>query len=332
MKHHDTAQETSIPANRLAEAGVWVARLHGDERGPQTEAGFRQWLSAHPLNGQAFELATEVWEDAQELRRVVPFAYEAPAKARRRVLIPALLAAAVAAVAVVAHWWPRDIQTGVGEQRLLTLEDGSRIYLNTATRVAVRYSRDRRDIELKTGEALFDVARDTARPFVVQAGDQRVTALGTSFAVRHDPRRTAVVLVTGKVAVEARQDSPSRRDAPPDTAVTLQPGQRLTIVDHQPGKLDTPVLDSAIAWRRGQVVLKDTPLSEAIDEMNRYSASRLEVEDPEAARLRVDGLFQAGDSASFARVVALTYGLTVMERTDRILLQGKPMPVSDTLR
>lgn len=330
MKHHDTAQEAPIPADRLAEAGVWVARLHGDRRDSQTEAGFRQWLSAHPLNRQAFELATEVWEDARELRRVVPFAYEAPRKPRPRMLVPALLAATLAAAAIAAHWWPRDIQTGVGEQRLLTLEDGSRIYLNTATRVALRYSRGRRGIELKTGEALFDVAKDAARPFIVQAGDQRVTALGTSFAVRHDPRRTEVVLVTGKVTVENRPAAPGQRDATADTAVTLQPGERLTIVGHKP-RLDTPVLDSAIAWRRGQVVLEDTPLSEAVDEMNRYSASRLEVEEPEAARLRVDGLFQAGDSASFAQVVALTYGLTVVERGDRILLRGKPAPVPEAL-
>ncbi len=331
MKRHDPVQEALMPADRLAEAGVWVARLHGDQRNAQTEAGFRQWLSAHPLNGQAFELAPDVWEDAPELRRVVPFAYKAPVRSRRKVLIPAMLATAVAAMAVVAHWWPRDIQTGVGEQRLLTLEDGSRIYLNTATRVAVRYGRDRRDIELKTGEALFDVARDAARPFVVQAGDRRVTALGTSFAVRHDARRTAVVLVTGKVAVEARKDASAHRDVAADAAVTLRPGQRLTIVDHKP-ELDTPELDSAIAWRRGQVVLKDTLLSEAADEMNRYSASRLVVEEPEAARLRVDGLFQAGDSESFAHVVALTYGLTVAERADLIVLQGKPTPVLEAPR
>jgi len=327
MKPQGNEGKLAIPADRLAEAGVWVARLHGDERGARTEAGFRQWLSAHPLNGPAFELATEVWEDARELRRVVPIAYPSPKKPRRQVLAPVLAMAVLAVVVSVAYMWPRDIETGVGEQRLLTLEDGSRVYLNTATRIAVRYERNLRSIELKAGEALFDVTKDAARPFVVHAGEQWVTALGTSFTVRHEPGSTAVVLVTGKVAVETRRTNRDRKTSPADTTMTLRPGQRLTVVDRQPS-LDTPLIESAIAWRRGQVVLKSTPLAEAIKEMNRYSGTRLEVEEDEAARLRVDGLFQAGDSASFARAVALTYGLTVVERADRIVLQGRPVPAA----
>jgi transmembrane sensor len=301
-----------IPPERLAEAGVWIARLHGDERDRDLEDAVRQWLQASPLNARAFELATEVWDDAANLRRLVPLGVSRPARRRYvSVALAATLVMALAAVAMLAlYLYPEGVRTGVGEQRMLTLDDGTRVYLNTATHIYIHYDRHSRRVELETGEALFDVAKATDRPFRVTAGDGQVTALGTSFVVRRDEQRLAVTLVEGKVTV--------------NQTFTLTPGERLTLAPGEAARLDMPSLEKATAWRRGQVILDDTPLVAAVAEMNRYSPIELVIEQPEAGTLLISGLFQAGDSASFARAVAATYGLTAVNKGDRIVLGGVP--------
>jgi transmembrane sensor len=303
-----------IPPEKLAEAGVWIARLHGDDRSREMEAGLRLWLQESPLNARAFELATDVWNEAQNLRRVMPLPLETRWRPKRFSLALAS-AAGLILVAILSTFLFRSnrVVTSVGEQRMLTLSDGTRVYLNTATRVVVRYDSSTRRVELEAGEALFDVARATDRPFIVTSGDEQVTALGTSFVVRRDDRRVAITLVDGKVSV-----SPPSSSNP----VTLAPGQRLTFTADGPAQMDTPSLDKVVAWRRGQLVLDDTQLANAVAEMNRYSPVPLVIERPQDAQLLVSGLFQVGDSLSFAHAVAEMHGLRVVETGTVIVLAG----------
>ena len=322
-----------IPPERLAEAGVWVARLHSGEPDKAAADGVRQWMSAHPMNRRALELCTEMWEESDNLRRITPFATQVP-DGRRQYGRLLMAAGALALIMSIALWFASgtDVATEVGEQRLLTLKDGTRVFLNTATRVAVNYDSSGRFVELKAGEALFEVAKRPNWPFIVKAGDHDVRALGTSFVVRHDAIRTSVTLVEGAVTVtmdgsaaSPRSVDPRVGDQPSAQAFTLAPGQRLTFLAGN-ARLDTPSLDKATAWRRNQLVLDDTPLSAAVSEMNRYSKFKIVVERPEAQAILVNGLFQTGDSLSFANAVAQTYGLTVEERNEKIVLSGAPAP------
>src|SRR5450631_4513962 len=136
-----------VPPGRLAEASVWIARLHSEERDRATLAAVRRWLQSDPLNAKAFELCTEVWEESQNLRRVIPFATEAlqPCKKRWPLSIAAAMAATVAAVVALVGvfflYRVPDVSTAVGEQRSLTLNDGTRVFLNTATHVVVKYDK-----------------------------------------------------------------------------------------------------------------------------------------------------------------------------------------------
>lgn len=341
MNIRSVTRDEEIPADRLAEAGVWIARLHGGERDGALELGFKHWLKAHPLNGPAFEFATEVWEDSQGLRKIVPFAHEIrqPSQGRSRRPLLALTAAIMTLVFVGAVLYfnrEQGIATGVGEQRSMVLEDGTRVFLNTQTRLISAYDKHSRRVELTSGEAWFEVAKRPDWPFVVSAGNRRVTALGTSFVVRYDARRTSVTLVEGKVAVSVAEDA---RAQPSVTAtgqnssstvatrpevVTLTAGQRLTVATGGTPKVDTPPMDKATAWRRGQVVLDDMTLGDAITEMNRYSNVKLSVRQTQAAQVVVNGLFQAGDSLSFARAIAQAYGLRAVEHGDEIVLEGAP--------
>jgi transmembrane sensor len=327
----------SIPPERVAEASVWVARLHGGAPRHLFEEGFRQWLHESPLNAQALELATDVWEDAASLRRIVELPAAPRYPVRFRPVWGAVAAAAVMVlIAFVLYQRAGIITTGVGEQRQVVLEDGSRIFLNTATRVAVHYGDKIRRVDLATGEALFNVAKNPDRPFIVVAGDRQVRALGTSFVVRKDSAQLSVALMEGQVAVKSMRSampvappaaggSAAAAGSPPrqssaSNAFTLSPGQRLTFAPDAAPLLDRPSLDKVTAWRRGQVILEDTRLTAAVAEMNRYNSTKLVIRSSKVGELRVSGLFQVGDSTNFARAVALTYGLYIVERDGEILL------------
>lgn len=340
-----------VPPERLAEAGVWIAKLHGDGRGRAIENGLRRWLQEDPENARAFELATEVWEDAEQLRRFVPFPPIQRVESRPRWQFVTAAAAMAIVVALVGVIWFQNlgvISTKVGEQRQLVLEDGTRVFLNTDTRIAVKYDETTRRVELRRGEALFNVAKRPDWPFIVVAGDRQVRALGTSFVVRKEAQDVAVTLVEGRVSVSPVQPAAPSAETPasiqgPGSAgqvpaaaehtpsvqdrgevFTLTPGQRLTFSANSAARLDTPSVEKTTAWRRGQVILDDTSLQAAVAEMNRYNDTKLVVQDPEAAALLINGLFQAGDSTHFANAVAQAYGLEVIEQGDSIVLSGKP--------
>lgn len=315
------SKSDSVMAAR-AEAAAWMARLRGPERTPEVEQGFRRWLQANREHELAFEALNEQLEVVERLRtRTLPRHWHRPAAAKRARWPQALAAAAlIAAVTLGMLFYPRmqGISTEVGEQRTLVLEDGSRIYLNTSSKVRVDYDEHRRRIELSRGEALFEVAKDKRRPFVVVAGDKQVRALGTTFVVRHDSGAVTVTLVEGKVEV-----APSLApNAAPEVSTVLVPGQRLTLKSDAPPVMDAPQLEKITAWRHGQVAFDDVTLSEAIHEMNRYSSIKLSVEESQIGNARVGGFFRMGDSASFARAVAQTYGFRVIERGDQIVIAG----------
>jgi transmembrane sensor len=312
---------TPVTPERLAEASVWIAKLHGDARDRAIEEGLRRWLQAHPENARAFELATEVWEESEQLRGIVPFRPLSYVEHRPRWGAMAMALACVLALLTVGIVWFQNVgvvATAVGEQRQLVLADGTRVFLNTDTRVVVKYDKQARRVELRRGEALFNVARRSDWPFIVTVGDRQVKALGTSFVVRKDIERLAVTLVEGSVLV-----SPT---LPAQPEFKLAAGQRLTFDAGSVTRIDTPAIEKVMAWRRGQVILDDTPLQAAVAEMNRYNETKLIVADAEAAGISIDGLFQAGDSTHFANAVAQAYGLTVTERGDEIVLSGKPSP------
>ncbi len=311
------------------EAAAWVVRLHGPNRSPTLEAGLRRWLAEHTDHRQAFELATETWNSTRDIAQPAPSRLRRWIQARPGMGTTLAAAAGAAGVAILVGVFvllraPR-MQTNVGEQRTLRLADGTQVALNTDTRLTVHYDAEERRIELERGEALFDVAGKSHWPFVVNAGDRSITALGTAFVVRREERQLAVTLVEGKIAVssEPKSGDHSSQTAAAGTATVMVPGQRLTFdTQGSTPKIDRPNLEKTTAWRRGLVMLEDTPLAEAIVEMNRYSTIKLVIEQPRVATLEVSGMFRAGDSMRFARAVAKTYQLVVVEQPDRIVLAG----------
>jgi len=327
-----------------AEAAAWVARLHGPNRTLQVEAGLRRWLAEDPEHAAAFELLTDTWERSAHLRRrpmehVV--SWERPGF-RISFSRAALATAAtfVLAVLITVHYLHTDaVTTGVGELRVITLDDGTRVHMNTATRVRVHYDKQFRRVSLERGEALFEVAKRPDWPFVVTAGGRQVRAVGTEFVVRQDDHDTTVTLVEGRVTVSPAAVSsgagfpgksgsaeqpvggaPAAAQTHQAEIFTLAPGERLTFAGAGTPKIDRPELERVTAWERGQVVLDNTALADAVAEMNRYSRKKILINDPALAGIRVSGIFQAGDSAYFVQALMRAYNIKVLHQSDEIVL------------
>lgn len=315
-----------------AEAAVWIVRLHGPHRCPEMEAGFRAWLTGAAENAEQFELVTEVWDAGTTPVPGIPriTAIDAPRRHRSLVAAIALLALAVGGWGVGRHWLHPSFTTGIGEQRVIRLSDGSRVTLNANSRIQVTYRSLERRVSLDRGEAFFDVTKDASRPFRVSAGDHQVEALGTSFVVRREAERVTVSLVEGKVAVTSTDhvsehpasDVVAERNGP----ITLEPGQRLRLSAAATlPAVDAPGIDSMAAWRRGEILLDDTPLADAAAEMNRYDQRQLIIADPQLARIRISGIYHTGDTLLFAKLVARLYGVEIAERDDEIhLISAEP--------
>lgn len=295
----------------------------------------------------AFERCTDTWQDVagitlRDYATVARIGARAQRKPRpirrtRRAVGVALAGVVIAVLLVVMQPWRASgtYATNVGELRTVILEDGTRISLNTATRVRVALASAQRTVRVEEGEALFEVAKDARRPFVVRVADREVVALGTVFSVRltstseFGSDALDVTLIEGQVNVRAA--SGERDKASETRPVLLNPGDRLRL--SKPGgraakgpqgvtmQMDRPYVDQLMAWRRSEADFDDVPLSDAVAEMNRYSRHPIVLVGDDLSKvLRISGLFRTGDNVAFARAVAALHGLVVHERQDHVEL------------
>lgn len=303
------------------EASAWLVQLHGPNRTPAVEAGFRTWLAEHPENGRQFELVTETWDaGSTPVPGMARMAHGSHGTSFRRwglVIAVAFVAIGLACWGLDAFWLNPSYVTRLGEQRIVRLPDGTRITLNSNSRVSVAYRKLERAVRVERGEAYFEVAKETARPFLVRAGEHCVQALGTVFIVRYDPGRTAVTLVEGKITV-SREDG-----AAAEIPAILTPGERLTFVGESKVRIDEPRIEAVTAWRRSEIVLDETPLADAIAELNRYDQTTLAIRDPKIAGLKVSGVYHTGNSETFASMIARLYRLEITRHDGEIIL-GSP--------
>jgi transmembrane sensor len=335
MKAHDWPS-----AAARADAAVWVARLHGPNRTKEVEAGLRRWLADDPQHPAAFDMMTETWEKSARLRRrpiEKVASWEAVGfRLRFSYAASAIISTAVVAVIGTLFYLHTDvIATGVGEFRTLTLQDGTRVFMDSSTRLSVHYEKAQRQVRLESGEAFFEVTKNPRRPFIVRASGHLIRDLGTEFDVRSDAQGLSVTLVEGKVTVSpisagpnggALRDTPGSPSVPaplpPEQprAFALSAGERLTFTPTGVSRIDHPALAIVTAWQRGQVVLDNTSLADAVSEMNRYSHQKIVIQGAAASAIRVSGVFQAGDSQNFAAAVARTYHMKANQHGEAIIL------------
>jgi transmembrane sensor len=335
-------------------AGLWDARLRGAVCTDEDRKEFAAWRDADPAHREAFErLQAIVSRLRQERSRADLRAMRDAALAltdRRQKRMRWTAAASVAAVALALLLWTLAPQiagigwarastfsTGTGQRSTVTLQDGSTVELNSKTRIRVAFSGKRRSVVLLEGQAIFQVAKDVQRPFVVQAGDREIVAVGTAFDVRLDSSAVRVTLLEGKVAVtpqggvaalelplpvlspaaepiegrhaKVRSISHERRER--SDTVYLSPGQQLVAnrnVDESASVTTPPSLreidvEKVTSWREGRVFIEDMTLIQAIAEMNKHSAVQIVLGDQSLEALRINGMFRAGDNEAFAHAL-----------------------------
>jgi transmembrane sensor len=342
-------EDTPLPVRltKEDEAYAWVVRLDSDQRTQQDEARFDQWLDEDPANGSRFEEALSFWDDlgglkhSEEARVALGDLYDAspvqdlePERhVSRRAMMGGGLALAATLAAVLAI--PKALTSGPvfyetikGEQRRISLADGSTVMLDTATKISVDLKSGERLIRLEQGQAFFDVASDPTRPFRVFAGTDEIRALGTAFEVRFEGGRARVILEEGKVAifrggagkpVQAKSSDPMGAKA---ADVVLEPGQEIRIASAtltQPTSEPKVVpvdLSRTNAWRDGEMVFDDVPLPTAVAEVNRYGGKTIVLGDPSLVSLRISGTFHTNRPEAF--VEGVTAALPVrLQRSDR---------------
>ncbi|MBC9035038.1 FecR domain-containing protein [Sphingomonas sp. JC676] len=336
------------PQTAREQAAAWLMRLHEGPVGLEEELELELWLEAHPANREAMTRVARAWRmagEAADLPGLIAARADAlkamgdagrRASQGRQLGLPYALAALAACLLLIVtatfyfYSGGETYRTGVGERRVIVLDDGSQLSLDAASAVEVRYDGERRALRLLAGRARFEVAKDPRRPFTVTAGGRVVVATGTAFSVELLHAEMRVVLYEGSVSVledspadqaprhvllPGKSRIPADRMLTPSTALIVPAGSSVA------ARLETVDVARSASWEQGQLVFSDEPLGVAVERVNRYSDARLLIEDPATAALPVSGTFNAGDTEGFVDGVATLYGLRKLRHNNSIVLE-----------
>lgn len=320
--------ETGDDGRAAREAAEWLARLNSRAVATEDLNAFYEWRR-DPANAEAYARGEQVWHDSRalgddrEIAAAVREALERPRLERgKRATITRrlLLAGGGAAVAAAGAAWlligrSQGFETEVGQQLLVTLDDGSRMRLNTASQVDTSFSANTREVVVRHGQAFFEVTPD-ARPFIVRAQGIEAVARSTRFDVRSlegEPIR--ILLVEGALDVRDSASGWSRTLSRPGECAFagFQTAPRVARLD----------ANAATSWTSGRLTFRNTPLAEAVAEVNRYSETKIELRANRFANEEVDGVFETGEPSAFVQAVTALFPLRAQrDSTERILLVG----------
>ena len=356
----------------------WFVEFRSGEPGESARRAFHAWLQSAPAHMAAYLEVAALWGEsgAIEVRsrwpvevliqqgradtsNVFPFQQVAepppavlpqapPRKKRGWVRLAAVAASTLLLVTAgtLAAWvvYQRDIYATVtGEQRSITLSDGSTVQLNARSKLHVRFSVQRRDVELLEGQALFQVAKDPRRPFVVSANGTQIRAVGTEFDVNRHRIGTTVTVLEGAVVVESdvytaldREGAPGSRGTslpPPREShetrrhrtgeVLLAAGEQLTVTPTASAKSPHPNVATATAWAQRQMIFETTSLAEVVEEFNRYNRRQIVIRDPRLEDFQIDGVFSSTDPSALISFLRTRPGIEVTETELEVSIAGE---------
>lgn len=361
----------------LEEASSWFVELNEGEADQADREEFNVWLRTSPEHVRAYLQVTAFWEDAKTLgkyphnlgalidrakaeRNIVVLAQavvpanagiqvgnDAPAPSSSRTRGPRLFALAATILlgaglsfATWVYTLPKTYRTEVGEQRSITLEDGSRVELNSRSRLRVRFSEDERAVDLLEGQALFKVAKSAARPFVVHSGGMLARAVGTQFDIYRKESGTVVTVLEGRVAVsshpgEGKAEASSAAGVVADasipaiasaapTEILLDAGEQLTVTPTAITSPKSANTATATAWTEQKLIFDAMPLREVVEEFNRYNHTQLVILDPTLYDYHVSGVFPSTDPNRIVEFLRQRFGVTLSRRRDEIQITRRP--------
>jgi transmembrane sensor len=332
----------------VAEASAWFIEFRAGDVNDEARQHFIEWLRRSPEHIQAYLEVSGVWAElptsdpdgkidiaswiarARNEADVIALSPDTPRpphtqsaeEPRMLRYRPRRVALAIAALALFASVAVRFLgvgdfggsySTGIGEQRTIQLTDGSTAELNARSRIHVHLTDQQRDVTLLEGQALFRVAKDGHRPFVVRAGDAQVRAVGTEFDVYRKQSATVVTVVEGRVETYDGSGSPGS-SAP----IVLSAGEQITLLPHtvtKPTRTD-PVV--ATAWVQKRLIFEETPLRDVAEEFNRYNRRPLTIDDPELQKIRISGVYSSTDPASLINFLRSQSTIHVVETENHV--------------
>jgi transmembrane sensor len=325
MKEHDEGLAQSVSD----QAAEWFIRLRDRDLTIADRRKFVRWLKQAPSHIAEFMRLCQLYGRVKRAKvstlppeelgsNVIAFMQresvpvEQPERPRlfaSRKFMVAAAACCLALIGVISKvaLTSNTIETRLSELRIVQLADGSRVNVGPNTLLQVDFSDDLRRVDLQRGEALFEVSKDPARPFIVDAGGLLARAVGTRFAVDRREDSIRVTVAEGKVAVvQGGQGAMLEHDVDMRLAIELGKDERVQIPVNAPAiQLRREKVDSVteLAWARGQLILQQETVAEAVREFNRRNRLQLVLEAPDVAGLHLCCIFDAGDPEAFAKMV-----------------------------
>ena len=342
MDHQANKAVISLRTDDLIrdEAANWLVRLENslgkEKQAAKDQAELRKWLAEDPRHGQILKRQAAIWDDMDIFARAA-FNTEHEVKIsfwsglyRSATARAWAYACSVFIVAAVWLFVPLEqasdeqfLSTNVGSQRIELLSEGSSAHLNTDSLIEVNFNENERAITLLRGEAMFDVAHNPDRPFVVYAEGSAVKAVGTRFVVRLTSDRIRVTVAEGQVQLSSHPayidelTSPAQelladpQNIAVQEVILLSQGQEAEIDFHKPhapvlNEVDEDEFQRKLSWLGGRLVFLDETLEFIITEISRYTPVRVVVTDPELKELRLSGRFQVGDTEALLEAIEVS--------------------------
>jgi transmembrane sensor len=322
-----------------SQAAQWFGRVRSGRIDSPSDAAWTEWMTADEAHTKAYENLELTWELAEEVRnrptiqallrdldrglsgtpqparaKPGPFGLNITWQAGLATVVLCVVCV-LAVVVVIDRPITAEYATNIGEQKTVTLADSSTIALNTGTRVRVTYSRSLRRIDLLEGEALFEVTKDTKRPFEVHALHGSATALGTEFDVCLTGTTAAVSVLKGTVKVLATEKPQN------DMTAKISAGEA---VDYSADGITSSIhkanVDKVRAWQAQRILIADESLAEALADYNRYTKIPITIGDPALASRHINGVFRIGDESAFLNALQQGLHLTVTHTDSSIVL------------
>lgn len=306
---------------RNREAADWILRNNDPRQPAEEKSRFQAWINADPQNCQTYNTAEQLLGDAQTAIQSDTALSNIRIKPRSPIkpVVTALFFLAIAGAAFLSLDGPirmqADVVAGVDEMPVVTLQDGSTVQLNSSSAIAVDFTAERRVVRLLRGQAYFEVAHASERPFSVDAGPARVTALGTAFDVRYSDTDLQVSVTENTVMIEPEIGNSG--------SLQIHEGEQ-ALLDRRSGSSVVQRVDSnvALSWRRGQIAVENAPLFKVVEEIGRHFSGRIVIASDIVANRRISGTINVTDTEAALSFLRAALGVKTTRVGPLILIRS----------
>jgi transmembrane sensor len=295
------------------QAAAWLVKRDSGKWTLKEQQALDEWLEASTAHTVAFIRLEALWNQTPQLSAL----RAGQSVTRSTHLARWVLAAGVLCAFLIASFWylqtaGTSYRTPVGAIAQVPLVDGSNITLNTGSELRVTLTGAERRVRLNHGEAFFQIAKDSRRPFIVEAGESRVIAVGTAFSVWRDSEDVRVAVTEGQVSLGKSDHNSVLLDA---GSVARALRDQVTL-ERKPAA----EIDAALSWRTGSLTFRDTSLADAVSEFNRYNTRKIVIEDDAIRAIRLSGKFHFTQNDAFVRLLERSFPVQAAWAADRIVL------------